>query len=182
MSAAVLGAAALLGVVILGAGRRAGGGRMTPNPGRLGRWAWGRTSLERRATLAEPLRAAVDLMLEGSDVDLTIVSGQRTNAEQAALYAQGRTAPGGIVTYKRPGESKHNAEPLSLAVDLAPLPGGKLSWAEADYKRFGPLVDKAQAELLERGLLLPGETLSWGGRWTNFKDWPHVELRGGRWK
>lgn len=181
MSAAALGAAALLGVVILGAGRRAGG-RMTPNPGRLGRWAWSRTSLERRATLAEPLQRAVDIMLAASDVDLTIVSGQRTNAEQAALYAQGRTAPGGIVTYKKPGESKHNAEPLSLAVDLAPLPGGKLSWAEADYKRFGPLVDKAQAELLERGLLLPGETLSWGGRWTNFKDWPHVELRGGRWK
>ncbi len=181
MSAAALAAAALLGVVILGGGASRIGGSMAPNPGRLGRWAWGRTSLERRATLAEPLRQAVDIMLTHSDVDLTIVSGQRTNAEQAALYAQGRTAPGPVVTYKKPGESKHNAEPLSQAVDLAPLPGGKLSWAEAEYARFGPLVDRAQAELLERGVLLTGESLSWGGRWAKFKDWPHIELRGGRW-
>ena len=47
----------------------------------------------------------------------------RTKDEQAALYAQGRTAPGKIVTHAKPGESAHNFErngkPASRAFDIA---------------------------------------------------------------
>ena len=183
---------ALLGLGLLGLGLLSRGRRAMPGPGRAatatrpatpaptgGRWRWSQASLEKRATLDPALQLAVDVMLAESDVDLTIVVGHRSDDVQAQLYAQGRTAPGNIVTYKKPGTSRHNL-PVSLAVDLAPMPGGRLSWDEAEFARFGPLVDKAAAVLRERGLLQPGEQLGWGGRWKSFKDWPHVELTGGR--
>ena len=55
-----------------------------------------------------------------------VTAGLRTMAVQAALYAQGRTRPGQIVTYAEPGDSAHN---VGLAIDVAlqPTPGA-LSW------------------------------------------------------
>jgi hypothetical protein len=41
-------------------------------------------------------------------IDLRITDGTRTNAEQDALYAQGRTVPGPIATKSRGGQSNHN--------------------------------------------------------------------------
>lgn len=41
----------------------------------------------------------------------------RSMDEQEARYAQGRTKPGKIVTYARPGRSKHNVYP-SQAIDV----------------------------------------------------------------
>jgi len=51
----------------------------------------------------------------------------RSNEEQAALYAQGRTKPGPIVTKALPGQSYHNHKP-ALAYDVAVLVNGKLDW------------------------------------------------------
>ena len=41
-------------------------------------------------------------------IQLRITQGYRSIAEQDALYAQGRTAPGEIVTNARGGQSYHN--------------------------------------------------------------------------
>src|SRR5690606_7828810 len=41
-------------------------------------------------------------------IQLRITQGYRSIAEQDALYAQGRTAPGEIVTNARGGQSNHN--------------------------------------------------------------------------
>lgn len=65
--------------------------------------------------------------LEELKINIRIVQGFRSFAEQDTLYAQGRTAPGPIVTNARGGESYHN---YGLAFDFALLlPGGKISWS-----------------------------------------------------
>ena len=54
----------------------------------------------------------------------------RTFAEQAALYAQGRTAPGKIVTKAAAGQSWHN---FALAIDVLPM--------SPDFKQIATVSD-----------------------------------------
>lgn len=64
------------------------------------------------------------------DIFVQITSGYRSFAEQNKLYAQGRTAPGKIVTNAKGGQSNHN---YGLAIDYVLLSAdGK--------KRFGQLT------------------------------------------
>ena len=59
-----------------------------------------------------------------------VTSGRRTIAEQDKLYAQGRTAPGNIVTKAKGGQSPHN---FGLAADLCPKKeDGALWWKAPD--------------------------------------------------
>lgn len=92
--------------------------------------------------------------------DIRVVSAYRSHAEQAKLYAQGRTASGKVVTNARAGSSFHN---FGLALDLAPFINGKIEW---DEKKFDwSLIAKwAKAVGLEAG--------------ANWKkpDRPHVQL------
>ncbi len=62
-------------------------------------------------------------------IDLLVTCTYRSLSEQAALYAQGRTKPGPIVTRAQPGQSAHN---FGLAVDVVPLRNGKPVWDAAD--------------------------------------------------
>ena len=92
-----------------------------------------------------------------------VTSGRRTFEEQTALYAQGRTAPGPIVTYAPPGTSLHES---GRAFDLAPLDRhGKPYWPET------PALWSALGKLGE------AQGLRWGGRW-QVPDRPHFERRG----
>jgi peptidoglycan L-alanyl-D-glutamate endopeptidase CwlK len=93
-----------------------------------------------------------------------IVQGNRTQAEQNALYAQGRTKPGKIVTWTK--NSKHIG---GGAVDFAALVAGKISWNEKLYPPIATAFKKAASEL--------GIGIEWGGDWTT-KDWGHVQLTG----
>ena len=77
----------------------------------------------------------------------------RTSAEQDALYAKGRSAPGNIVTYKKGGESPHN---FKMAADLF--------FVDSGFK--GPW------EMLGREAKALG--LVWGGDW-KLSDYSHVE-------
>jgi hypothetical protein len=95
-------------------------------------------------------------------VILQIVQGLRTFAEQDALYAQGRTKPGKRVTNAKGGQSFHN---YGLALDLAPIVNGSVSWNDklyAPYRKWAAAAD-----------------LRWGGDWKKFKDMPHVEYLKG---
>lgn len=100
-------------------------------------------------------------MLELGRGVLTLTSGRRTFEEQAALYAQGRTAPGAIVTYAKPGTSYHET---GLAFDVAreTLQGPAWPADGAWWSVVGEL----------------GESLglTWGGRFPH-PDAPHFELR-----
>lgn len=52
------------------------------------------------------------------DDELEVVQGVRSYADQAKEYAQGRTAPGKIVTHAPPGHSMHE---YGFAVDVCPV-------------------------------------------------------------
>lgn len=104
---------------------------------------------------------------------MIITQGLRTFAEQNALYAQGRTKPGNIVTNAKAGQSMHN---YGLAIDFALVsPDGKRAvWdTKADFDRDG----KADwTEVVEEAKKLGFE---WGGDWRSFKDNPHFEMTFG---
>lgn len=95
-------------------------------------------------------------------VEVQIVQGLRTFAEQDGLYAQGRSKPGKRVTNARGGFSNHN---FGLALDFAPVVNGVVSW---DEKLYRPFAEWASAAGLE-----------WGGNWTKFRDLPHVQDANG---
>lgn len=106
-------------------------------------------------------------------VPIVITQGLRTIAEQNALYAQGRSKPGPIVTNAKGGTSYHN---YGLAVDFALLmPDGKsLSW---DVNRNGDKDKTADwQEVVQEAKRLGFE---WGGDWTSFKDYPHLQMAFG---
>ena len=98
-------------------------------------------------------------------IDVLVYCTLRDFKEQDALYEQGRTTPGSIVTYARGGQSAHN---YGLALDFVPLIQGKPQW-----KAGNPLYVSAVALASARGL----ESAS---KWRKFKEWPHIELPG--WK
>lgn len=56
------------------------------------------------------------------NVQIIVVQGLRSFAEENALYAQGRTTPGEIVSWATAGESYHN---YGLAFDFAMVTNGK---------------------------------------------------------
>lgn len=91
--------------------------------------------------------------------------GRRTTEQQVKLYAQGRTAPGRIVT-NADGVKKRSRHQDGVAVDCAflqPKPGGwTLTWT-GPWPAYG-----ACGEAL--GLV-------WGGRFKSLQDLPHLETR-----
>lgn len=106
-------------------------------------------------------------------VPIVITQGLRTFAEQDALYAQGRTKPGQIVTNARGGYSNHN---FGVAIDFALLmPDGRsVTW---DMTRDGD-GDK-RADWAEVADIAKRLGFSWGGDWTSFKDYPHFDMTFG---
>ena len=91
---------------------------------------------------------------------MRIISGTRTYAEQAAIFAQGRTTPGKIVTKAGPGQSNHN---FGVAWDIGVFLNG-------EYLNESPLYGKL-------GATGKGLGLEWGGDWSGFVDRPHYQLR-----
>jgi peptidoglycan L-alanyl-D-glutamate endopeptidase CwlK len=112
--------------------------------------------------LANRVRMLIDKMAQAG-VQLEVVQGLRTIAEQNALFAQGRSKPGRIVTNARGGQSNHN---YGLAVDLVPFTNGKPNW-DAPNSIWMALGSEAETLGLE-----------WGGGWKKFIDRPHVQLPG----
>lgn len=107
--------------------------------------------------VAQRVRQFIEVA-ENDGIILQIVQGLRTWKEQDALYAQGRSKKGPVVTNARGGQSLHN---YGLAVDLAPIVDGKVSWDEKLFKAFNKWDDVSG--------------LDWGGNWKKFKDLPHVQ-------
>ncbi|MDU0369579.1 M15 family metallopeptidase [Hymenobacter endophyticus] len=88
----------------------------------------------------------------------------RSPERQEELYAQGRSKPGTIVTYKRGGQSNHNLRPTP-ALDVAfVLADASVSWSGLLLSKFARLMKAADARVI------------WGGDWVTFKDRPHFEV------
>lgn len=126
--------------------------------------------------IAEEVIEVIDEIEKGfpEHIAVRIVQGLRTFDEQDALYQQGRTTKGPIVTNAKAGSSYHN---YGLALDFAILydkdKDGKyeeLSWStvkDGDVDGIPDWTEVAQA-FLRHGY-------NWGGEWRTFKDLPHVE-------
>lgn len=93
-------------------------------------------------------------------ITIKIISGLRTYDEQNALFAQGRTLPGAIVTNAKGGQSNHN---FGIAFDIGIFEGGQYRGESPKYKVVGALG-------VELGL-------EWGGNWKTIRDEPHFQLR-----
>ena len=87
----------------------------------------------------------------------------RTTAEQDALYAQGRTKPGKIVT-KAKGKDYNSMHQWGVAFDFCRNESGKSAYADDDG--FFSKVGKIGKSL----------GLEWGGDWKSIKDKPHFQL------
>lgn len=97
----------------------------------------------------------------------------RTIAEQDALYAKGRTAPGPKVTNARGGSSYHN---YGLAIDIVLIvDGNTVSYdMKADFD-----ADK-EPDFMECVRIFKAHGWGWGGDWTSTKDYPHFEKTFGK--
>lgn len=94
----------------------------------------------------------------------------RTRAEQDALYAQGRTVPGSIVTNAK-GSSYSSQHQWGIAIDF---------YLNMDVDKDGSKKDDAfnnSTGLFDQvGQIAKSIGLGWGGDWTSIKDRPHVYL------
>ena len=109
----------------------------------------------------QPLARALIESAAAIGIAIKVISGTRTYEEQNALYEQGRSKPGRIVTNARGGYSNHN---FGVAFDIGVFEGGR-------YLEESPLYEKV-------GILGESLGLEWGGRW-KFKDAPHFQLKTG---
>jgi hypothetical protein len=103
---------------------------------------------------------------EANGVIIGVSAGLRTWAEQDALYAQGRTAPGNIVTKAQAGYSAHN---FGYAVDIEP--------ADPNFPAFHPdwtVIHPSWKNLLSLALSCG---LAEGAQWRTFPDKPHLYLQ-----
>lgn len=108
------------------------------------------------------------VMLQGEGIEIRVVQGLRTWAEQDALYAQGRTTPGKIVTNARGGFSWHN---MGLAADLVPSQFGPGQPYSPDWNSSHPAWKRMEAVAVSLGLVS-------GASWIRLVDAPHVEIVG----
>lgn len=108
----------------------------------------------------QPIARALVQKAALSGIRIKVISGFRTYAEQDALYAQGRTTSGSIVTKAKAGYSNHN---FGIAFDVGVFEGNKYLDDSPKYKAVGVLGTDLGLE--------------WGGNWKTIVDQPHFQLR-----
>lgn len=105
----------------------------------------------------KPLYEAFKAKMEAEGYGFILTCTRRTKAEQADLYALGRTKPGKIVTWTM--RSKHiDGDAFDIAVKV----NGKVSWDPINYQRPGMIGESVG--------------LTWGGLWKGKPDYPHFEI------
>jgi peptidoglycan LD-endopeptidase CwlK len=95
-----------------------------------------------------------------TSIPFTVIEGMRTLATQRQYVARGAS---------RTLRSRHLT---GHAIDIAPLIGGKITWAWPVYHQLAPIIKAAAAA--------EGVPIEWGGDWRTFKDGPHWQLPWGR--
>lgn len=118
----------------------------------------------------KPLAELFLARCKAAGLDILVTCTWRSNAEQEALFNQGRFGmPGPIRTKARGGQSAHNAmldgQPAARAFDIVPMINGKPEWTgkHSAWQKAG-----------EIGMALG---LNWYGRpGAPFREFPHFEL------
>jgi peptidoglycan L-alanyl-D-glutamate endopeptidase CwlK len=111
-----------------------------------------------------------DAAMKKAGIDFIVTCTYRNNADQDALFAQGRITSGHVVTNAKAGQSKHNGvnidgKPASTAFDIVIISNGK-----ADWNVGNPAWKIA-------GRLGKSVGLEWAGDWKSFKEYPHFQLK-----
>lgn len=111
-------------------------------------------------TLCEQFIASCDAV----GIDVIITSTYRDLDSQSALYAQGRTTKGNIVTNAKAGQSFHN---YRVAFDFVPVVGGKCIWNDIGlFTKCGRIAESLGLE--------------WAGSWAGkFKEYAHCQFSSG---
>ena len=116
--------------------------------------------------LAPPVKQRAEAFIaaaKAKGIDLLVTSTYRDSESQTALYNQGRTTPGYIVTRAKAGQSWHNHR---CALDVVPIVNGKAIWDDqAMWKQVGEIGKSCGLE--------------WAGDWVTFKESPHFQYTGG---
>jgi peptidoglycan L-alanyl-D-glutamate endopeptidase CwlK len=128
-----------------------------------------------RIELLHPsIREEVKYLIEQAEtvVDETlairVVQGLRTIEEQDALYAQGRTTPGSIVTKAKGGSSYHN---YGLAIDICWL----YKQDDGSYKYDDVKSWKQGGNFRKVIEIFKASGYTWGGDFKSIPDGPHFE-------
>lgn len=102
----------------------------------------------------------------------------RTFAEQDKLFAQGRTAPGKIVTRAKGGQSYHN---YGLAIDIALLVDTDRNgtFETASWDTRSDFDQDGRADWMEVVDIFKRYGWEWGGDW-RFIDKPHFQKTLGK--
>jgi len=115
-----------------------------------------------RPTVASMSREFID-RCRAAGIDILITSTYRDLDSQAAIYAQGRTTPGKIVTNAQAGQSWHN---WKCAFDFVPIENGKAQWNNTElFERCGKIAESVGLE--------------WAGRWKLFRELAHCQYTDG---
>lgn len=131
-------------------------------------------TLDKIESLHPKIKDEVKTLLEQAETEISsnykirIVQAYRSKVYQDALYAQGRTKPGPIVTQAKGGSSFHN---YGLAIDICFLikqVDGTFKYDEKKSWIFGPEFNKIKKIFKDNGY-------TWGGDWKTKKDAPHFE-------
>lgn len=110
--------------------------------------------------VAQPLARRSLRALRTVELDVRVISGTRTYAEQNALFRRGRFKnTGPRVTNARGGQSWHN---FGLAWDIGLFDAGKYVTGDVKY-----------CEAAAHGKI---GCLEWGGDWKAFPDFPHYQV------
>ena len=113
--------------------------------------------------LADKIRKLYDMLLvEG--ITIVVVQGLRTIDEQNALFAQGRSTPGKIVTNARGGQSWHN---YGCAVDCAIQNLDR----SIDWNASHPSWKRMEEVGVSLGMTS-------GANWKRIVDAPHFQITG----
>lgn len=116
--------------------------------------------------LADKVRQMAD-MLAQEGILIRVTQALRSWSQQDALYAQGRTAPGTVVTNCPGGHSYHN---FGLAVDCVPDDPAQPGY-QPDWNASHPTWKRMEAVGISLGL-------DSGSTWRSFPDAPHFQLTG----
>jgi peptidoglycan L-alanyl-D-glutamate endopeptidase CwlK len=102
----------------------------------------------------------------------------RTFAEQDALFAQGRTKPGAIVTKAKGGQSYHN---YGLAIDIVLLvdTDNNGTFETASWDSQTDFDGDKKSDWQEIVAIFKRYGYEWGGDW-KFSDMPHFQKTFGK--
>jgi peptidoglycan L-alanyl-D-glutamate endopeptidase CwlK len=119
---------------------------------------YSKRSLKNLRGIHPDLRRVIDRALQESPLDFIVIEGLRSEARQREMVASGAS------------QTMNSRHLTGHAVDLLPIgPDGKAAFDWPLYHKLGPAVEAAaKAE---------GVAITWGGRWSKFRDGPHFELK-----